>query len=569
MTIEELYRIGRAHRERGAKFRAEIHVCGSGGCRSAGSEKLLSAFRAACDKKKLASDVRIISTGCMGLCGRGPLVRILPQETLYAGVTPEKAERLVSSHIIREKPFRSLLLDAEHPFYASQTHVVLRHMGRLDPESIEDFIAHGGYEALAKAVTYSAPEHVILEIRNSGLRGRGGAGYPTGLKWDVVRRGASKSKYVVCNADEGDPGAFMDRALLEGNPHAILEGMAIAGYAVGAQQGFIYTRGEYPLAVERMRHAIREAERLPVLGNRIFDSGFSFQVDLRIGAGAFVSGEETALLLSIEGKRGQPRPRPPYPSASGLWGEPTLVNNTETLANVPPIILNGARWFSGMGTDRSRGTKVISLAGKVRNTGLIEVPMGMSLRSIIFDIGGGMRADRSYKAVQTGGPSGGCIPAQHLDTAVDFESLAQVGSMMGSGGMIVMDDTACMVDVAAYFMAFCRDESCGKCIPCRVGTVQLYRVLDRIRRGEATLQDLETLEELAVMVKDTSLCGLGRSAPNPIISILHYFRKEFEQHITGRVCPAGVCRMDANAYAADADDEHIGKAAGSEGSAHD
>ena len=562
MTLEELYQIGRAHRERVAEFRAEIHVCGSGGCRSAGSDTLLTAFERACEKKKIASDVRIVSTGCMGLCGSGPMVRILPDEALYAGVTPDKADRIVSSHILRGKPFRSLLLDAEHPFFASQKPVVLQHMGRLDPESVEDYIAHGGYEALAKAVTYSAPEHVILEIRNSGLRGRGGGGYPTGLKWDIVRRGTSKSKYVVCNADEGDPGAFMDRALLEGNPHAILEGMAIAGYAVGAQQGYIYTRGEYPLAVERMRRAIREAERLPVLGNRIFESGFSFQVDLRIGAGAFVSGEETALLRSIEGKRGQPRPRPPYPSARGLWGEPTLVNNTETLANIPPIVLHGARWFSGIGTDRSRGTKVISLAGKVRNTGLIEVPMGTSLRSIIFDIGGGVREDRSFKAVQTGGPSGGCIPAQHLDAAVDFDSLAQVGSMMGSGGMIVMDETACMVDVAAYFMAFCRDESCGKCIPCRVGTVQLYRILDRIRRGSATLQDLETLEELAVMVKDTSLCGLGRSAPNPVISILHYFRREFEEHITERRCSAGVCRMDGDANtvpdAADTGDETVG-----------
>ncbi len=569
MTLEELYQIGRAHRERVATFRAEIHVCGSGGCRSAGSEKLLDAFRAACEKKKIASDVRIITTGCMGLCGQGPLVRILPRETLYAGVTPEKAERIVSSHIIREKPFRSLLLDADHPFYASQTPIVLRHMGRLDPESIEDYIAHGGYEALAKAVTYSAPEHVILEIRNSGLRGRGGGGYPTGLKWDIVRRGTSKSKYVVCNADEGDPGAFMDRALLEGNPHAILEGMAIAGYAVGAQQGYIYTRGEYPLAVERMRHAIREAERLPVIGNRIFESGFSFQVDLRIGAGAFVSGEETALLRSIEGKRGQPQPRPPYPSASGLWGEPTLVNNTETLANVPPIVLNGARWFSGMGTERSRGTKVISLAGNLRNTGLIEVPMGTSLRSIIFDIGGGVRENRAFKAVQTGGPSGGCIPSQHLDAAVDFESLAQVGSMMGSGGMIVMDDTACMVDVAAYFMAFCRDESCGKCIPCRVGTVQLYRILDRIRRGGATLQDLDILEELAVMVKDTSLCGLGRSAPNPVISILHYFRREFEDHITGRRCPAGVCLMDNESETAATAPLPAGTSPQTEGSVHE
>jgi bidirectional [NiFe] hydrogenase diaphorase subunit len=382
-------------------------------------------------------------------------------------------------------------------------------------------------------------------MRNSGLRGRGGGGYPTGLKWNIVRKVKAAQKYVVCNADEGDPGAFMDRAILEGNPHTILEGMAIAGYAVGATQGYIYVRGEYPLAIERVKKAIRQAERTQVLGNRIFDSEFNFRVDLRIGAGAFVCGEETALMSSIEGRRGQPRPRPPYPSQQGLWGMPTLLNNVETFANVAPIILNGGKWYAQIGTAKSKGTKVFALAGRIKNTGLVEVPMGMPLREIIFDIGGGIPDGGTFKAAQTGGPSGGCIPSQHLDIPVDYESLASVGSIMGSGGLIVMDTTSCMVDVAKYFMEFCMDESCGKCVPCRVGTVQLFRILDRMTSGKSTQHDLDTLEELCDMVKDTSLCGLGQTAPNPVISTLHYFRHEYEQHIAQQHCDAGVCTMPA------------------------
>ena len=543
MTIEDLYHIGARYRDQLASFRAEIQLCGSGTCRSAGADALQRAFETACEKEGIRAEIRVVMTGCMGIRGAGLLVRTLPGDAIYVHVLPKDAARIVKDHIIGSAPVKERLLPEENTFFSRQTPVVLEHMGRLDPESIEDYIAHGGYEALAKAITYQSPESIILEIRNAALRGRGGGGYPTGLKWDIVRRGAAEQKYIVCNADEGDPGAFMDRAMLEGNPHAILEGMAIAGYAVGATQGFISVRGEYPLAVERMKRAIAEAERKQLLGNRIFDSGFSFRVDLRMGAGAFVSGEETALLHSIEGKRGQPQPRPPFPSHAGLWGKPTVVNNVETFANVPPIIHRGARWFNSIGTPRSKGTKVFALAGRVRNTGLIEVPMGTTLREVIFDIGGGISGDGSFKAVQTGGPSGGCIPEQHLDTAVDYESLAQAGSSMGSGGMIVMDTTSCMVDIAAYFMDFCRTESCGKCIPCRVGTVQLGRLLERIRNGSATDTDIETLEELCVMVKDTSLCGLGQAAPNPVISALHFFRSVFEQHYRDHVCEAGVCQF--------------------------
>ncbi|MCB2204393.1 SLBB domain-containing protein [bacterium] len=552
MTIEDLYQIGALYREQLASFRAEIQICGSGTCRSAGAAEIQRAFESVCEEEGIRPEIRIVTTGCMGLCGQGPLLRVLPGDVTYTRITAGDAERIIREHVINGKPLKERMLPEDYPFFTRQTPVVLEHMGRIDPESIEDYIAHGGYEALAKAVTYQSPEHIILEIRNAGLRGRGGGGYPTGLKWDIVRRGTSQQKYVVCNADEGDPGAFMDRAMLEGNPHAILEGMAVAGYAVGATQGFVYVRGEYPLAVDRMKRAITEAERKQLLGNRIFDSGFSFRVDLRMGAGAFVSGEETALLHSIEGKRGQPNPRPPYPSQVGLWGKPTVVNNVETFANVAPIIHRGARWFQGIGTKRSTGTKVFALAGRVRDTGLIEVPMGTTLREVIFDIGGGITDGGSFKAVQTGGPSGGCIPEKHLDIPVDYESLAQAGSIMGSGGMIVMDDSSCMVDVAAYFMEFCQSESCGKCIPCRVGTVQLSRLLDRIRRGVASEQDIETLEELCVMVKDTSLCGLGQAAPNPVISALHFFRPEFERHYRDHVCEAGVCPVHSTEAAGDA-----------------
>jgi bidirectional [NiFe] hydrogenase diaphorase subunit len=421
--------------------------------------------------------------------------------------------------------------------------IVMENSGTIDPERIEDYIAVGGYQALIKALTEMSPSEVIEEVTKSGLRGRGGAGYPTGLKWSTVAKANGARKFVICNADEGDPGAYMDRTILESDPHRVLEGMAIAAYAVGAQQGFIYVRAEYPLAIKRLRTAIRQAERLNLLGNNILGTTFSFSVELRIGAGAFVCGEETALMASIEGKRGTPRPRPPYPAEYGLWGYPTLINNVETFANIPPIIRNGGEWFAKIGTERSKGTKVFALAGRVVNTGLIEVPMGITLREIVFDIGGGIPEGKRFKAVQTGGPSGGCIPEQFLDLPVDYESLTKVGSIMGSGGMIVMDETSCMVDVAKFFVEFCMSESCGKCVPCRVGTAHLYELLRRITAGEGTMRDLELLEELCDLVKSASLCGLGQTAPNPVLSTLRYFRHEYEAHILDKTCPAGVCAI--------------------------
>jgi bidirectional [NiFe] hydrogenase diaphorase subunit len=464
----------------------------------------------------------------MGLCGEGPLVRIAPDGTMYQHVDEAVAQKIVDRHILNGEKVSENLVDTSSPFFSSQFKIVLENCGSIDSENINEYIAAEGYASLAKVVTEMAPGEVIDEIRKSGLRGRGGAGYPTGLKWGIVRKAASEQKYVVCNADEGDPGAFMDRSVLEGDPHRVLEGMAIAGYSVGANQGYIYVRAEYPLAIERLRLAIKHAEKQGLLGNRIFESGFNFRIDLRIGAGAFVCGEETALIRSIEGKRGRPRPRPPYPAERGLWGSPTLINNVETFANIAPIIRRGSAWFAGIGTPKSAGTKVFALAGKIRNTGLIEVPMGIPLRRIIFDIGGGTPEGTEFKAAQTGGPSGGCIPTEHLDLPVDYESLTTVGSFMGSGGLIVMDSTSKMVEVAKYFMDFCVDESCGKCIPCRVGTVQLYNLLDKISRGEGTVDDLALLQELGTMVKETSLCGLGQGAPNPIFSTLRFFRQEYE-----------------------------------------
>jgi bidirectional [NiFe] hydrogenase diaphorase subunit len=422
--------------------------------------------------------------------------------------------------------------------------IVLEGSGRIDPERVESCVAAGSYESLYKAITEMTPAEVIHEITASGLRGRGGGGYPTGLKWSTVFKAKGQRKFVVCNADEGDPGAFMDRSVLEGDPHRVLEGMAIAAYAVGAEQGYVYVRGEYPLAIERLRKAIKQAERLELLGSRILDTGFNFRVDIRIGAGAFVCGEETALIASVEGRRGTPRPRPPYPAVSGLWDEPTLINNVETYANVSAIIRNGGEWYASIGTEKSKGTKVFALAGKIERTGLIEVPMGLSLREIIFDIGGGIPGGRAFKAAQTGGPSGGCIPAEHLDLPVDYESLQKVGSIMGSGGLIVMDDTSCMVDVAKFFVEFCRHESCGKCVPCRAGTVQMHRLLEKITRGEGTAGDLERLEQLCTLLKETSLCGLGQTAPNPVVSTLRYFRDEYLAHIVDKVCPAGVCPIE-------------------------
>ena len=528
MTLEDLQELAARERERQRGTAHRILYCSAAGCVSCGGQLVRETLEKAIADHALQGKVEVVGTGCMGLCGEGPLVKVEPDGTLYQRVDEPAARSIVERHLLAGERVASHLVDTSAAFFTSQMRIVLENCGRIDAESIEGYIGADGYSALAKVLTELEPAEVIEEIRKSGLRGRGGAGYSTGLKWGIVRKAESDQKYVVCNADEGDPGAFMDRSILEGDPHRILEGMAIAGYAVGASQGFIYVRAEYPLAIDRLRLAIKQAERLGLLGNRIFESEFNFRIDIRIGAGAFVCGEETALLRSIEGRRGRPRPRPPYPSERGLWGMPTVINNVETFANVAPIIRNGSAWFSSIGTPKSTGTKVFALAGKIRNTGLIEIPMGIPLRRIIFDIGGGTPEGTEFKAAQTGGPSGGCIPAQHLDLPVDYESLATVGSIMGSGGLIVMDSTSGMVDVARFFMEFCMDESCGKCIPCRVGTVHIHGLLDKISKGRATSDDLRLLEELCTMVQETSLCGLGQSAPNPVLSTLRYFRAEYE-----------------------------------------
>jgi bidirectional [NiFe] hydrogenase diaphorase subunit len=529
MTVEDLQELAEQEQQRQEKFTNRLMYCAAAGCVSCGSINVRDMLKKVLAEKNIADTVEVVGTGCMGLCGEGPLVKVLPEGTLYQRVDESVARLIVENHLVKKSTVKDNEIDTSHPFFAEQLKIVLENCGRIDAEKIEEYIAVEGYAALAKVVTEMQPGEVVEEVRKSGLRGRGGAGYSTGLKWGIVRKVQSDTKYVVCNADEGDPGAFMDRSVLEGDPHRILEGMAIAGYAVGAQQGYIYVRAEYPLAIERLRLAIKQAERIGLLGNRIFDSQFNFRIDLRIGAGAFVCGEETALIRSIEGRRGRPRPRPPYPSEKGLWGMPTLLNNVETYANIAPIIRKGSAWFAAIGTPKSTGTKVFALAGRIRNTGLIEVPMGISLRKVVFDIGGGTPEGTEFKAAQTGGPSGGCIPAAHLDVPVDYESLSSVGSIMGSGGMIVMDSTSNMVDVAKYFMDFCKDESCGKCIPCRVGTVHIHGLLDKISQGKATTNDLPLLEELCMMVKETSLCGLGQSAPNPVLSTLRFFRNEYEE----------------------------------------
>ncbi len=529
MSLEDLVEIGDAEKARQAKLERRILYCSAAGCVSCGGHKTRDALKAEVKARGLGDRVEVIGTGCMGLCGRGPLVKVAPDEALYADVDETIARRIVAEHVAGGAPVVEKKLDTDAPFFSAQKKIVLENCGKIDAMRVEEYVAAGGYAALARAVTEATPEQVIEEIRKSGLRGRGGAGYPTGLKWSIVRKAKAEQKYVVCNADEGDPGAFMDRSVLEGDPHRVLEGMAIAAYAVGASQGYIYVRAEYPLAIERLRLAIKQAEKLGLLGGRILDSRFSFRIDLRMGAGAFVCGEETALLRSIAGRRGRPRPRPPYPSEAGLFGMPTVINNVETFANVAPILNRGGAWFASIGTPKSTGTKVFALAGKIRNTGLIEVPMGVPLRTVIFDIGGGPPEGATFKAAQTGGPSGGCIPQEHLDLPVDYESLAAVGSIMGSGGMIVMDSTSNMVDVAKFFMEFSMEESCGKCIPCRVGTKHLHDLLAKIGRGEATSDDLALLEDLCTMVKETSLCGLGQAAPNPVLSTLRFFRAEYEE----------------------------------------
>jgi NADH:ubiquinone oxidoreductase subunit F (NADH-binding)/(2Fe-2S) ferredoxin len=543
MNRQDLNAIKNQYDEKHRCQKGKVRVCCGTGCLAAGSEVILKNFQQAFKDKGLEQDYDINLSGCMGACTQGPLVRITPENTIYEHVKPEDTTIIIDEHIINKKPVESMLLFHESrekpfvnawedPFFKKQLHIVLEGRGDLNPELIEEYIGeHEGYRALEKALFLSSPEAVISEVKHSRLRGRGGAGFPTGIKWETVYKYVSEQKYVICNGDEGDPGAFMDRSILESNPHRVLEGMIIASYAVGASKGFAYIRGEYALAVKRFELAIKQAKKLGLLGANILGTSFSFDVEIRIGAGAFVCGEETALIASIEGQRGTPRPRPPFPAESGLWGKPTLINNVETFASIVPIINKGGEWFSSLGTPKSAGTKVFALTGKINNSGLIEVPMGTTLREIIFEIGGGIPDGRKFKAAQTGGPSGGCISEEYLDVKVDYESLVELGSIMGSGGLIVMDDTCDMVDVAKFFMEFCMDESCGKCVPCRVGTKMLYDLLVKICDRRGTPMDLQRLEELAVLVKETSLCGLGMSAPNPLMSTLKYFRNEYENYI--------------------------------------
>lgn len=507
----------------------QIRVCVAAGCVANGSELVLKAFQDEVESRNLSDMVLVKGVGCMGPCAGASVVEIAPNNVMYNKVKPEDVSEILSN--LGLKPIERIYLPKDTPFFTRQKMIVIENSGKIDPERLEDYLAHDGYQALAKALTSMSQSEVIREIMKSGLRGRGGAGYPTGLKWQTVSKAGVTRKFVICNADEGDPGAFMDRSVLESDPHRVLEGMALAGYAVGASEGFIYVRAEYPLAIKRLKKAIKQAEVAGILGKRVLGTTFDFHLDIRLGAGAFVCGEETALIASIWGHRGYPRPRPPYPAEYGLWGYPTLINNVETLANVPSIIRYGSDWYSEIGTDTSKGTKVFALAGKISNTGLIEVPMGITLREIIFEIGGGIPNGRKFKAVQTGGPSGGCIPEKFIDLPIDYETLAKVGSIMGSGGMIIIDDTANMVDVARYFMDFCVSESCGKCVPCRVGTVQMHNILDRMLNHRAESTDMEMLEELCDLVKTCSLCGLGQTAPNPVLSTLKYFREEYDMLI--------------------------------------
>jgi bidirectional [NiFe] hydrogenase diaphorase subunit len=536
MTSEELQQIAETNVAERKEYDYELNVCMALGCMSQRSDKVKSALAEEVARSGKRCHVR--QTGCLGPCAAGPLVSVGPTGTLYGNVQETDAEAVVES--LGGVPVERLETHLDH-YFQGQHPIVLENSGQIDPEKIDEFIGRGGYQALMQVLTQMDPQTVIEQISKSGLRGRGGGGYPTGLKWGTVAKAVGAQKYVICNADEGDPGAFMDRSVLESNPQRVIEGMAIAAYAVGASKGYVYVRAEYPLAISRLTISLREARRRGFLGSNICGTTFTFDIEIRIGAGAFVCGEETALIASIEGLRGQPRPRPPYPAVSGLWGSPTLINNVETFANVPPILRRGPEWYSSIGTAKSKGTKVFALTGKITNTGLIEVPMGMTLREIIFDIGGGIPGGHKFKAVQTGGPSGGCIPEQHLDLPVSYEALIGAGSMMGSGGMIVMDDTSCMVNVARFFMEFCMTESCGKCIPCRTGTAQMFNLLTKICDGEATHADLDLLVDLCDVVKNTSLCGLGMTAPNPVLSTLRYFKDEYLEHIENKRCPAGVC----------------------------
>ena len=537
-------------------IRSHVLICGGTGCTSSGSATLLSALEEELKIRGLDDEIKVVKTGCFGLCELGPIMIVYPEGTFYSRVTPEVIPEIVEEHLLKGRPVTRLVYDetdvplpegqsvslSDTNFYKKQKRVALRNCGVINPEVIDEYIAMDGYQALGKCLTEMTPAEVIQLISDSGLRGRGGAGFPTGTKWNFAAKSVSDKKYVVCNADEGDPGAFMDRSVLEGDPHAVLEAMAIAGYAIGADEGYIYVRAEYPIAVKRLEIAIKQAREYGLLGKDIFSTGFNFDIQLRLGAGAFVCGEETALLTSIEGHRGEPRPRPPFPAVKGLFGQPTIINNVETLANIPQIILKGAEWFASMGTEKSKGTKVFALGGKIRHTGLVEIPMGTTLREIIYEIGGGIPNGKKFKAAQTGGPSGGCIPASLIDTKVDYDSLIAIGSMMGSGGMIVMDEDNCMVDIAKFFLEFTVDESCGKCTPCRIGTRRMLEILQRIVDGKGEDGDIERLEELAQTIKSTSLCALGQTAPNPVLSTLRYFRDEYEAHIYEKRCPAHHCK---------------------------
>lgn len=538
-------------------IRSHVMICGGTGCTSSGSQRIQETFKKLIKAYGLDKEIKIVQTGCFGLCALGPVVIVYPEGTFYSQVTTDDVEEIVESHLLKGHIVERLVYNdtgkvkpinpkyvtlKETAFYRSQHRVVLRNCGVIDPENINEYIARDGYQALHKTLTSMTPDDVIQCVIDSGLRGRGGGGFPTGLKWKLCAPNKAPQKYVVCNADEGDPGAFMDRSVLEGDPHCIIEAMTIAGYAIGATKGYVYVRAEYPIAVNRLRIAIDQAREANMLGKDIFGSGFDFDIEIRLGAGAFVCGEETALMTSIEGNRGEPRPRPPYPAVKGLYDSPTVENNVETFANIPQIILNGAQWFASIGTEKSKGTKVFALGGKIKHTGLVEVPMGTTLRQIVEDIGGGIPNGKKFKAAQTGGPSGGCIPASLMDTAIDYDNLTAIGCMMGSGGLIVMDEDTCMVDIAKFFLEFTVDESCGKCTPCRVGTKRLLEMLEKITQGKATMEDLDRLEELCYYIKANAQCGLGQTAPNPVLATLKFFRDEYLAHVRDKVCPAGVCK---------------------------
>ena len=533
--------------------RGHVLCCGGTGCTSSGSEAIIAEMEKQLAAFGLEKEIKVVKTGCFGLCALGPVMIVYPEGCFYSRVQVEDVKEIVEEHLLKGRIVKRLLYQEtveednikslnEVDFYKKQMRVALRNCGVIDPENIDEYIAFDGYKALGKCLTEMTREEVIDEIKKSGLRGRGGGGFPTGLKWQFAYNSQSEKKYVCCNADEGDPGAFMDRSILEGDPHSVIEAMAIAAYAIGADEGYVYIRAEYPIAVKRLQIAIDQAKEYGLLGKNIFGTDFCFDLEIRLGAGAFVCGEETALMTSIEGKRGEPRPRPPFPAVKGLWKQPTLLNNVETYANIAQIINNGADWFASMGTEKSKGTKVFALGGKIHNTGLVEIPMGTTLREIIEDIGGGIPNGKKFKAAQTGGPSGGCIPAHLMDTPIDYDNLIAIGSMMGSGGLIVMDEDNCMVDIAKFFLEFTVDESCGKCTPCRVGTRRLLEMLTKITKGQATMEDIDKMEQLCYAIKESSLCGLGQTAPNPVLSTLRYFRDEYEAHVRDKVCPAGVCK---------------------------